>query len=130
MTLVRLVFPLLLLTACGIQPTGVIAGGPAPDIKVSGTVLYFVRDGALTPITVPDSERPEEALNTLARGTGRPGYTSEVPASIAPVRLTPNGLVLAGGTAGLSTTAIDQIVCTAGTEFQIVGLGKRSCPLR
>jgi len=121
---------LLLLTACGIQPTDVIPAGPAPRVKLSGTALYFVHNGVLTPITSPEYLRPELALNELATGTSVPGYTSDVPTSIAPVRLTERGLTLARGTAGLSTVAIDQIVCTAGSEYQIDGLARRSCPVR
>ncbi|GAB3882038.1 ATP-binding protein [Kibdelosporangium lantanae] len=124
------VMSLLLLTACGIQPTGVIPAGPAPRVKVGGTALYFVRDGVLTPITTPEPERAEAALSDLAVGTSLPGYTSEVPRSIVPARRTQDGIALAGGTAGLSTMAIDQIVCTAGPESPVVGLAGRSCPVR
>lgn len=115
----------LLLAGCGIPTTGVVeAGEPAVGVHQDVT-LYFVRaqDGAL--VTV--QRRAEGALDTdvvlamLLKGVGTMeqkmlGLTTDLPRpTAAPTVRTHDGTVtvdLRTPAAGLTRTAVDQVVCT------------------
>jgi hypothetical protein len=128
---------LLTMTACGVQPTGVVGAGPAPGIpdartslaEPNGLILYFLLDGKLHAVARP-SPTPESlglALNELLNGPNDPeragGATTLLPPFSTPVSVT--------GTTGsiptvtvpfavrrLPPLAISQLVCTAGAVSQ------------
>ncbi|ANN17389.1 hypothetical protein SD37_18230 [Amycolatopsis orientalis] len=108
---------------CGVRPSGVILGAPAPEGPSAGVVLYFLSAGE--PVRVP--QRPHPGGVTLARtiellaagpdgDEGRQGYTTEVPAGTAVLGQTAAGdgviVTLSVDVAGLSVRATEQLVCT------------------
>ncbi|KJY35369.1 MULTISPECIES: hypothetical protein [unclassified Streptomyces] len=126
----------LLLTGCGIKPTGVIESGDAakvvfPDPHTKGTVYFVTSDGRLFP--VPEREQPAESpVSVLMRLLIGPldkekaaGLETRVPAPAD--RKPPFGLSssivseevmevrLPFAVAGLSETARRQLVCTAAS---------------
>lgn len=116
---------LIALAGCGVRPSGVISGGPAPSGPAEGVALYFLNGGSVTRVlrpTGPFAISLNEALEMLATGPDAQeraqGFTSAVPGDAHPLDLT-NGLagqttvILSTDVAALSTTAVDQIVCTA-----------------
>lgn len=115
----------VLVAGCGVRPSGVITGNPAPSGPAQGAELYLLSGGELTPVVRPSGRRlsPVETLTLLAAGP-RPeesaqGFGTEVPASLGAVSVTSGapeaGIVvtLTGDVSGLSGTALDQITCTA-----------------
>ncbi|KZB88591.1 GerMN domain-containing protein [Amycolatopsis regifaucium] len=124
------------LTGCGVRPSGVILGGPAPEGQATlipgapvpsrpatELVLYFVFGGEPVRVVRPHAEDdgPGHAIELLAAGPddnerGR-GYATEVPPGTAVLgqAVEPGGITvnLSVGVAGLSARAVDQIVCTA-----------------
>lgn len=119
----RLLLVALVLTAgCGVRPSGVITGGPAPSLPVDGTVLYFLADSSPTPVLRPAPRRlgPENVLALLAAGpvdterTAR--LTSEVPAGLGAVKVVAGDdgveVVASADVGTLSAAAVDQVVCT------------------
>ncbi|TDD70320.1 hypothetical protein E1293_34910 [Actinomadura darangshiensis] len=131
------VLAVLLLTACGIQPSGVTGGGEAPTGVTRGVTLYFIdAHGDLTPRlrrtdhlgTIP------EAMELLLWGPGESSLRTE----IAPV--TPKRVVVTS-TAGVillrvpftaqdvTPLGIDQIVCTA-LAVHVQGGGPRGMKVR
>ncbi|HET6288437.1 MAG TPA: hypothetical protein VFG15_17035 [Amycolatopsis sp.] len=117
-----------LVTACGVQPTGVVPAGPGPSIRatagpnvVSGLTLYFVSDGRVVPVTRPTEGfiSPEGALMLLLKGPtereAAQGLTTFVPAELGRVEVysgDPTTIVLPFGMRKLSNQAINQLVCT------------------
>ncbi|MFI9454242.1 GerMN domain-containing protein [Amycolatopsis sp. NPDC052450] len=149
----RIVFALLLIASvvagCGVRPSAVIAGAPAPTGPANGAVLYFLSGGQPVRVLRPLAEElpPASPIDLLAAGPDESererDYTTEVPPGTAVLDQTagPNGVTvtLSIGVAGLSAMAVDQIVCTArdalGGSAQITlrdegtTRGPLSCPL-
>ncbi|MET8123376.1 hypothetical protein [Micromonospora sp. NPDC005189] len=128
----------LLITGCGVRPSGVITGRPAVSGPSSRgvVVLYLLAQGelmlTLRPAKVDPS--PAEALALLSAGPDENergnGFTSEVPAGFVPVKVAPGvdraGLTVttSGAAQPLSANAVDQIVCTvadAAARADLVG---------
>ncbi|QGN49937.1 GerMN domain-containing protein [Micromonospora sp. WMMD558] len=121
--LVALAVLVALAAGCGVRPSGVITGGPAPVGPARGTGLFFVSEQRLTLVLrpVPPPGSVDKALALLFAGPDpaeqKQGYTSEIPADVGLGSLsTPGGagttVTLTGGVTALSATAVDQIVCT------------------
>jgi sporulation and spore germination protein len=119
----------VLTAGCGIRPSGVITGGPAPtnaavDAPPTWSAsLYLVTGSALAPVIRPTPQRlsPTEVLALLqegpADGERAAGLTSEVPAGLGPVSVTTDAsgtveVVVSADVTALSGPAVDQIVCT------------------
>jgi hypothetical protein len=133
---------LLAVTACGVQPSGVIDSGPAPVISARSTLatVYLVRDGKLAPknvvvasASVEDTmkalfeagERPQEGVSTDLTGL-RLEQSSVSRYGLGPgVRNDPEnplGLrlhVIVHGAVKLTETAKAQITCTARLRQEI-----------
>ncbi|MCS7483334.1 hypothetical protein ACFFQW_37030 [Umezawaea endophytica] len=119
----------LLATGCGVRPSAVILGGPAPTAAAMISV-YFVSDGRVTPVPRPDSA---SGLAQLAVGptTGEreQGYTTEVPAG-AVLDAAGSTVTVSVDVTSLSTNAATQIACTtAAGPVTLVGGGQRRGPL-
>lgn len=125
----------LLVAACGVQPSGVTDGGPAPTGVAPGVTLYFVdADGELRP-QVRETGRLgtiSEAMSLLLLGPG--GLTpddTDLRTEIASVRNTRVEVTVTGGTIELrvplaaeevTPRGVDQLVCTAlGNHVQAGG---------
>ncbi|MFC9252126.1 hypothetical protein [Amycolatopsis thailandensis] len=123
----RKVWLALLLTVsvvagCGVRPSAVIPGAPAPVGPANGAVLYFLFNGQPVRVLRPLAGElaPANPLDLLAAGPDESErerrYTSEVPSGTAVLDQTPapNGVMvtLSIAVAGLSARAVDQIVCT------------------
>jgi len=126
---------LLLLTSCGVRPSEVILGGPAPTATTSATV-YLLSDGDLTPVVRPNPTSTD-VLTLLAAGPTAAererGFTTEVPAGTTFVASGSTVAVSVDVTA-LSPRAVDQIACTAAIPITLVNgmntsLGPRTCPV-
>jgi len=64
--LARVVLIGVVLTAgCGVRPSGVITGGPAPTRPAEGAALYFLAKSSLTPALRP-TRQPLSPTQTLA----------------------------------------------------------------
>lgn len=155
--LARVVLVAVLSAGCGVQPSGVITGGPAPTQPVAdlpapggGAVLYFLADSALTQVLRPTRERlwPAQALALLQDGPDgderAADLTSEVPTGLDPVAVTVDvsgdvEVVVSADVTTLSATAVDQIVCTVRDALSTTApvtvtsagasRGPRTCPL-
>ncbi|MFH8747148.1 hypothetical protein ACH4GK_07905 [Streptomyces rimosus] len=128
--LLALLLLALLLTGCGISPTGYVqAGAPAQGIRQPGTATYTARIFFLSPLGIHAAARPadgpvgpQEALDLLVKGPTEAerarGLVSVVPQM--PGRLTAvpaNGAVsvyLPMPVARMEAAAVHQIACTAG----------------
>ena len=121
---------------CGVRPSGVITGGPAPTVAVDrpglpappappgeGAVLYFVANSSLTPVLRPTRTHLslKQTLALLLDGPDgderAANLTSEVPTGLGPVTVAVDAsgnvdVVVSADVTTLSTTAVDQIVCT------------------
>ncbi|MCD0443053.1 hypothetical protein LO763_05355 [Glycomyces sp. A-F 0318] len=110
----------LLLAGCGVEPSGVTDGGPAPTGVAPGPTLYFVDGGELR-ATVRDTGRLgtiAEALSLLLSGPGDADLDTEIaPTAFAKVEVTVTGqeveLRVPLSTEEVTPLGIDQIVCTA-----------------
>jgi len=112
---------------CGVRPSAVIAGAPAPTGPANAAVLYFLSGGQPVRVLRPLAEElpPASPVDLLAAGPDESererAYTTEVPSGTAVLDQTPapNGVTvtLSVGVAGLSSKAVDQIVCTARDSF-------------
>jgi hypothetical protein len=131
-----LVAAVLLVAGCGVRPSGVILGGPAPTVA-SAAQLYLVFGGRITPVLRPNPPSAD-ALTLLAAGPTtaerNQGYTTEVPVGIA-LDATGSTVAVSVDVTTLSPNAFDQIVCTASpgsTPVVVTGGGQsrgpRSCP--
>ncbi|MCI2423366.1 hypothetical protein MOQ72_38700 [Saccharopolyspora sp. K220] len=116
---------------CGVRPSAAIPGAPAPAERPDGVGFYLVLNGKLMPVLRPTGQ--QSALALLAAGPNAEeraqGFTTEIPPDAAPIELahdSPSMVVtLSTDVAGLSTMAVDQIVCTAiiDTPGRASGLG-------
>jgi hypothetical protein len=120
----------VLAAGCGVRPSGVITGGPAPVVPAVdgppapwGAVLYFLADSALRKVLRPTRQRlsPAQALALLQDGPvgdeRAANLTTEVPTGLDPVSVTTAAsgdvdVVVSVDVSTLSDTAVDQIVCT------------------
>jgi hypothetical protein len=126
----------VLSAGCGVRPSGVISGGPAPSgpalvrpgalpptRPADGVALYFLADSSLTPVLRQTRQRLS-ATQTLALLQDGPtsddraaNLTSEVPTGLDPVTVAIDAsgnveVVVTADVTTLSATAADQIVCT------------------
>jgi hypothetical protein len=108
---------------CGVRPSGVIIGGPAPTAPAEGVNLYFLTDSSLIRMRRETRQRlsPTQALALLQGGLNSEeraaNLTSEVPTALDPVTVTTAAtgnvdVVVSADVTTLSTAAVDQIVCT------------------
>jgi hypothetical protein len=140
----------VLVAGCGVRPSGVITGGPAPTEQVRGPVLYFLADSSLTPVLRPARQPlwPTQVLALLQHGPNSDeraaNLTSEVPTGLDPVTVTsdPSGnvhVVVSADVTTLPALAVDQIVCTVRDALSTTApitltsdaktRGPRTCPL-
>lgn len=115
---------LLACVGCGVQPSGVIPGDPAPTGPVNGVTLYFVRNGAVVPtLRATDTAlTPTEAMNLLLTGgvddqEAAIGLRTDLPPGVGPATLTTDAtgatLTIAVDPGPLPPAAKNQLVCTA-----------------
>lgn len=110
----------MLVSGCGVQPTGVIAGTSAPRGAIDIVPLYFVKDGKLQMVSHPVSQSrddpPLDSLFWLADGPTASeqaqGFTTEVPPARIMLLSKGQTTTIWVSTGPLSTVAVDQIVCT------------------
>jgi len=140
----------LLTAGCGVRPSGVITGGPAPTEPAGGVRLYFLAGSSLTPVLRPTRRPlwPAQTLALLQQGpTGderAADLTSEVPLGLDPLTVTTDAsgnvdVVVSADVTTLSAAAVDQIVCTVRDALSAAGpvtltsgaatRGPRTCPL-
>ncbi|MEV7553229.1 hypothetical protein AB0N89_26765 [Amycolatopsis sp. NPDC089917] len=144
-----LLLTVAVVTGCGVRPSAVIPGAPAPVGPANGAVLYFLSGGQPVRVLRPlaGALAPASPVDLLAAGPDESererGYTSEVPPGAVVLDQTPapDGVTVTVSiaVAGLSARAVDQIVCTArdslGGSPQITLRGEGttrgplSCPL-
>jgi hypothetical protein len=141
----------LLNAGCGVRPSGVIHGGPAPTATAEGATLYFLANSSLTPVLRPARQPlwPTQTLDLLQDGPNRDeraaNLTSEVPTGLDPVTITtdPSGnvdVVVSADVTTLSPAAVDQIVCTVSDALSTTApvtltsdaatRGPQTCPFR
>ena len=134
----------ILLAGCGVRPSGVITGGPAPAGTVDGVRFYLIADGE--PALVLRGLKPtapDEVLRLLAAGPShveqQEGFSSEVPAAIVPATVGFDGdstlVSLSTDVRTLSVLAVVQIVCTVqattdNAPVTLVSGEQRRGPLR
>jgi hypothetical protein len=132
-----------LLAGCGVRPSAVITGGPAPTAAVGGVRIYLISDGE--PMLVLRGGKPvapTDVLSMLAAGptdTERArGLSSEVPGELVPAKVgfEPDGTVVSVGTdvRTLSVLGVVQIVCTVQAmsttaPVTLISGGQRRGPL-
>ncbi|MFI7604375.1 hypothetical protein ACIBTV_04550 [Micromonospora sp. NPDC049366] len=132
----------LVAAGCGVRPSGVVIGRPAPAGPTEGARLYLVRQGELTPVVRLTKQRftPEQVVGLLPAGpTERErsqGLTTEVPPGLVPTGSpvpTPGAvgvtLTMTGTVTTLSAVAADQIICTASDATGFADLGRKSVPV-
>ena len=109
---------------CGVRPSGVIKGDPAPRGPAEGARLYFVQNTRLTMVLRPTNQQlsPSATLDLLAEGPNTNeqelGFTTEVPPGVGPLGISADSveqvtITLSTDVTALSATAVDQLVCTA-----------------
>ncbi len=120
---------LLLVSACGIQPTPVVPAGPAPTLRDPASegrgtdlILYFVLADRVTPVARPGSGvvGVESALTMLLEGPAPDelagGYTTELPRRSGTITATPGppaSITVPFALQPISGAGINQLVCTA-----------------
>ncbi|WP_284744088.1 hypothetical protein [Amycolatopsis sp. RTGN1] len=120
---------LLLVSACGVKPTGVVPAGPAPTLRNPGTsgrgtdvILYFVMDGRVAPVTraTDSTAGVETALSMLLAGPTTEetadGYVSGLPRRTGPIVLDPGppaAISFSFPLKPITGVGINQLVCTA-----------------
>ena len=135
---------------CGVRPTGVITGRPAPTGAVEGATLYFLANSSLTMVrrTTHQHLSPTQTLVLLQAGPNpddrAENLTSEVPTGLDPVTVAIDAsgnvdVVVSADVTTLSTNAVDQIVCTVRDALSTAApitltskaatRGPRICPL-
>jgi hypothetical protein len=135
---------------CGVRPSGVITGRPAPTGAAEGANLYLLADSSLRLVRRPTRQHlsPTQTLALLQDGPNRDeraeNLTSEVPTGLDPVTITIDAsgnvdVVVSADVTRLSTTAFDQIVCTVRDALSTTApvtitsdaatRGPRICPL-
>lgn len=149
----------VLTAGCGVRPSGVITGDPAPVKQVGDSpgppptwsaILYFATGPGLTRVLRPTRQplSPVQVLALLQDGPDgderATGLTSEVPVGLDPATVTTGAsgvvdVVVSVDVTTLSTTAVDQIACTVRDALPTAApvtvtsgaatLGPRTCPL-
>lgn len=120
---------LLLVSACGVKPTGVVPAGPAPTLRNPGSsgrgtdvILYFVIDGRVAPVTrsTGSTVGVETALSMLlagpTAGEADDGYVTTLPARTGPITLAPGppaAITVPFALKPITAAGINQLVCTA-----------------
>ncbi|MEV5713987.1 hypothetical protein AB0L41_08820 [Amycolatopsis mediterranei] len=120
---------LLLVSACGVKPTPVVAAGPAPTLRVPATdgrgtdlILYFVLDDRVAPVARSSDGvvGVEAALSMLLGGPSTDeradGYTTTLPRPSGAITVTPGSPATIGvpfPLRPLTGVGINQLVCTA-----------------
>ncbi|HEV2780809.1 MAG TPA: hypothetical protein VGX25_15600 [Actinophytocola sp.] len=149
--LLALVVLIAVLSAgCGVRPSGVIRGGPAPAAPAEGVNLYFLANSSLILMRRPTRQHlsPTQTLVLLQDGPDGDeramNLTSEVPTGLDPITVTIDAsgnveVVVSADVTTLSNTAADQIVCTVGDALSTTApitltskaatRGPRTCPL-
>ncbi|GAA3488085.1 hypothetical protein [Streptomyces cremeus] len=128
----------LLLGACGVQPTGVIAGGEPATGLTKGLRLYFVsKAGRLEGVSRPDAQPLRElpaALKLLALG---PDEAERKRGLTSPLGMPPSYDVTGSGARvvlrspktffadGLNELATGQLVCTLARAQSLLAKGVR-----
>ncbi|HEX6353101.1 hypothetical protein [Actinophytocola sp.] len=112
----------VLVAGCGVRPSGVITGIPAPSGPAEGAELYLLSAGDVTPVLRPTGQQlsPVETLTLLAAGPTPEerleGLGSDVPANMGALAVTSSEteilVTLGGDVSGLSAAALEQITCT------------------
>lgn len=140
----------VLTAGCGVRPSGVITGGPAPTAPAEGANLYFLTNSSLRLVRRPTPQHlsPTQKLALLQSGPNSDeqaeNLTTEVPTALDPATVTIDAsgnvdIVVSADVTTLSTTAVDQIVCTVRDALSTTApitltsnattRGPRSCPL-
>lgn len=126
-----------LIASCGVRPTPVITGNAAPRGAVTGVVLYFVADGKLRAVvraTAGSYSDDRAVFQQLAAGPTPSeragGVTSEVPNVTAKFDYPDGGtyVIVDAPQGGLSSLAVDQIVCTVVAARTVTG--QTSSPMK
>lgn len=120
---------LLLVSACGIKPTPVLAAGPAPTLRDPASegrgtelILYFVLDDRVTPVARPSAGAAgvESALTMLMDGPSADelagGYTTALPRRSGAITSTPGPpttITVPFPLRPITGAGINQLVCTA-----------------
>ncbi|KDN18925.1 hypothetical protein [Amycolatopsis rifamycinica] len=120
---------LLLVSACGVKPTGVVPAGPAPTLRSPATegrgtdlILYFVLADRVTPVVRPSAGVVDvgSALTMLLDGPSpgerEGGYTTALPDRSGAITLTPGPpatITVPFPLRPLTGLGINQLVCTA-----------------
>ena len=128
-------------TGCGVRPSGVITGAPAPTGpalsgsdapalpgRPEGAVLFFLAGSSPTPVLRPTRRNlsPTQTLALLQSGPDdderAANLRSEVPTGLDPVTVTIDAsgdvdVAVSADVTTLSAAAVDQIVCTVGTAL-------------
>jgi hypothetical protein len=120
---------LLLVSACGVKPTPVVAAGPAPTLRTSASegrgsdvILYFVIDDRVAPVARPGGwpVSVESTLTMLLDGPTADeragGYTTGLPRWSGGITLTPGPpatINVPFPLRPLTGAGINQLVCTA-----------------
>ncbi|GAA1978898.1 hypothetical protein [Amycolatopsis minnesotensis] len=128
---------LLLLTSCGIEPSGPTTGGEAPTGIAPGVTLYFVdaqRELRPQPRRTGHLDTISEALSLLLSGPGAPDAHTEIaPTSGARVAVTTEPgviqLMVPLAIYEVGRLGIDQLVCTA-LDVHVRGGGPRTTKVR
>lgn len=113
----------VLTAGCGVRPSGVIPGGPAPVGRAEGVVLYFLSGSSLMPAFRPIRQplSPAKVLGFLQEGPDASeraaNLTTEVPSGLDPVDVTTHvsgavEVIVSVDVGSLSAAAVDQVVCT------------------
>jgi hypothetical protein len=121
--LVWVVLIALLTAGCGVRPSAVISGRPAPTAPTEGVTLYFLADSSLRMVRRSTGQHlsPTQTLVMLAAGPDpddqAANLTSEVPSQLDPVAVITDAsghvdVAVSVDVTTLSTGAVDQIVCT------------------
>ena len=122
--LVPLAVVVLACAGCGVRPSGVIPGDPAPTGPVNGVTLYFVRNGDVVPVlrATDTALTPTEAMNLLLSGgvdaqESAQGLRTDLPPGAGPATLTTDAtgstLTIAVDPGPLLPAAKNQLFCTA-----------------
>lgn len=119
----------LLVSACGVKPTGVVTAGPAPTLRNPGSpgrdaevILYFVINGRPVPVTRPigGAVGVEAALTMLLDGPTEAersdGYVTALPRRAGSVTLEPGPpatITVSFPLKPIAGVGVNQLVCTA-----------------
>jgi hypothetical protein len=140
----------ILAPACGVRPSAVITGNPAPAAPTEGATLYFLTNSSLMRVRRPTPQHlsPTQTLALLQAGPDPEeqavNLTSEVPTTLNPTTVTIDAsgkidIAVSTDVKTLSPTAIDQIVCTLSDTLTTTApitltsntttRGPQTCPL-